>query len=80
MPRPLASMAMSGGGVSRIKREQKEVSMADQKKCAHPSCDCIATGGEKYCSAYCQGSAGTTEIACGCGHSECSGASVTSGA
>lgn len=37
--------------------------MAEHNKCAHPSCNCVPPSGEKYCSAYCQGAAGTTEIA-----------------
>lgn len=45
--------------------------MAKTQKCAHPSCTCMTT--EKYCSAYCEGQQGRTEIACQCGHSNCQG-------
>ncbi len=46
--------------------------MADkQKKCAHPSCTCIADEGSKYCSAYCEGTGQTVEIDCNCGCPEC---------
>ncbi len=44
----------------------------ETKKCAHPACSCPAPHGEKYCSAYCNDAAGTTEIACNCGHPGCS--------
>jgi hypothetical protein len=46
--------------------------MADEnKKCAHAACTCPADEGEKYCSAYCQGKAGTTTIDCDCGCPSC---------
>jgi hypothetical protein len=46
--------------------------MADErKKCANASCTCPADEGEKYCSAYCQGKAGTTTIDCDCGCETC---------
>ncbi len=32
--------------------------MAETKKCAHPSCNCIPKEG-KYCSTFCEGQAGT---------------------
>lgn len=46
--------------------------MADQKKCAHPGCDCVVTKG-KYCSQRCENLKGSLELTCGCGHAECGG-------
>jgi hypothetical protein len=43
----------------------------DDKKCAHASCNCAAKEGSKYCGAYCEGSADTADITCGCGHPAC---------
>jgi hypothetical protein len=43
------------------------------EKCAHPSCQCTATEGSKYCSTYCEGEAKTSDIICSCGHAECGG-------
>jgi hypothetical protein len=45
--------------------------MAENKKCAHPSCQCQARENSKYCSAYCEAAGTTTEITCNCGHAEC---------
>ena len=47
--------------------------MAEQKieKCAHPRCNCPAAPGDKYCGAYCEGSADRPSIACNCRHAEC---------
>jgi hypothetical protein len=45
--------------------------MADQQKCAHPACNCITANADKYCSPYCHDAAGTTELACNCGHPGC---------
>jgi hypothetical protein len=47
--------------------------MANQttKKCAHPSCNCMAEKDSKYCSAYCKDAGSTTEIGCNCGHAGC---------
>ena len=47
--------------------------MAEDKKCAHPSCNCKARKDSKYCSAYCETAKSTTEIQCNCGHAQCSG-------
>ncbi len=46
--------------------------MADQKKCAHPACQCMPQKDSKYCSTYCE-DAGTddVEISCDCGHEGC---------
>jgi hypothetical protein len=45
--------------------------MSDHKKCAHPSCQCEAAAGSKYCSTYCEGQADNPDIECNCGHSAC---------
>jgi metallothionein len=47
------------------------------KKCANPACDCLADEGSKYCSAHCEGAAGTTEVICRCGHPGCGGEATT---
>jgi hypothetical protein len=55
--------------------------MADQKKCAHPACNCMAEKDSKYCSQYCKDAKGTLELSCGCGHAGCATvATSTSGA
>ncbi len=47
--------------------------MADtSKKCAHPSCKCIAPEHQKYCSSSCEDAGDLTEINCNCGHAACS--------
>lgn len=51
--------------------------MADNKKCAHPGCNCTTTDGGKYCGAYCEGRADQTEIMCECGHGGCEMESAT---
>lgn len=45
----------------------------NKKKCANPVCSCVPTGKNKYCSAYCEGTAGQTVVICHCGHEECAG-------
>jgi len=48
--------------------------MADQAKetkCAHPSCQCKARPGSKYCGQYCEDAKGTMELSCNCGHPGC---------
>jgi hypothetical protein len=52
--------------------------MAENKKCAHPACNCMATKDSKYCSQYCQDAKGTLEIECGCGHAGCAEQAATS--
>jgi predicted nucleic acid-binding Zn ribbon protein len=44
-----------------------------QKKCAHPTCDCMIEDEEKYCSEYCRNAekSGVAKIGCGCEHSAC---------
>lgn len=36
--------------------------MAEDKKCAHPSCNCKAGKDSKYCSPYCEAAGITVEI------------------
>jgi hypothetical protein len=45
---------------------------ATATKCAHPSCQCEISSGEKYCSQICK-DAGSQEIeiGCECGHPAC---------
>jgi len=44
----------------------------ENKKCAHPACNCyLRDEDSKYCSPYCSDAAGTTELACNCGHAGC---------
>ena len=38
--------------------------MAETVKCAHPSCNCKAKDGNKYCSTFCEGEAKTADIMC----------------
>jgi hypothetical protein len=42
------------------------------EKYAHPLCSCVTTSG-KYCSAECQATEKTPEIACACPHAGCKG-------
>jgi hypothetical protein len=49
------------------------------EKCAHPSCVCPPAKDSKYCSALCEGNAGTSDIICACGHAGCA-AVTTAGA
>jgi hypothetical protein len=42
-----------------------------RQMCAHPSCNCIAAEGSRYCSPYCEAARDTTEISCNCGHQGC---------
>lgn len=45
--------------------------MSDDKKCAHPSCNCRAKEGSDYCGSFCEGAGKTPDVACSCGHAEC---------
>ena len=48
--------------------------MADAKKCAHPSCQCMVPKDApygKYCSKHCQESGQQAELRCGCQHPAC---------
>jgi hypothetical protein len=51
---------------------EKEMLSEKAEKCAHPLCSCVATSG-KYCSAECQATGKTPEIACACLHAGCKG-------
>src|ERR1035438_2483926 len=51
---------------------EKEMDSTKAEKCAHPLCSCVATSG-KYCSAECQATEKTPEIACACPHAGCKG-------
>lgn len=54
--------------------ESKVVFMANQeRKCAHPACDCPAQNNSKYCGEYCEDAekAGVVEIGCSCEHDAC---------
>jgi hypothetical protein len=50
-----------------------EVVMTDkqQEKCAHPSCNCSPAKDSKFCSAFCEGNEGRSDIICGCNHPAC---------
>lgn len=47
--------------------------MAQGKKCANASCNCVPANGEKYCSAYCEGAGERTDVVCHCGRPGCRG-------
>jgi len=50
--------------------------MAEAKKCAHPSCECMVNPGGphgKYCSNYCEQSRDKTDLRCDCNHPACRG-------
>jgi hypothetical protein len=47
--------------------------MADTKKCENPACSCVPAKGDNFCSPHCEGTKGTTEIICECGHPTCRG-------
>ncbi len=51
-----------------------------QKKCAHPSCNCIVEKGKKFCSDYCHDARGTMELSCNCRHPQCAERSIAAGA
>ncbi len=46
--------------------------MTENKKCAHPACNCQPEEGKKYCGQYCQDARDTQELSCNCGHPGCS--------
>lgn len=41
------------------------------KKCAHPSCSCVAAKDSNYCGTYCEGKGTRDDILCDCGHPDC---------
>jgi hypothetical protein len=53
--------------------------MAENQKCAHPACNCMAPKGDKYCSTYCHDAGSTVELTCNCGHPGCSDAMARKG-
>jgi hypothetical protein len=63
-----------GLGSSELDPElgEKEMDSTKAEKCTHPLCSCVATSG-KYCSAECQATEKTPEIACACPHAGCKG-------
>jgi hypothetical protein len=50
--------------------------MDEQKKCAHPSCNCAAAKDSKYCSTFCEGQGNTPDLMCNCGHASCTTAAA----
>ena len=57
---------------SDVHNPSREAPMkVNKEKCAHPACTCNKAEGSKYCSAYCEAAADTTELMCGCGHAGC---------
>jgi hypothetical protein len=58
----------------------RDIKMADDRNtCDHRGCNCAAGKDSDYCSPYCEsaGETDTTEIACDCGHSGCTGTQLT---
>ena len=47
--------------------------MSEAKKCENSACSCIPEKGQNFCSTHCEGTKGTTEIICQCGHPSCKG-------
>jgi hypothetical protein len=45
--------------------------MAENRKCAHPGCNCTTSNNSKYCSQTCQAAGDRREETCGCGHASC---------
>lgn len=45
---------------------------AADNKCAHPACSCTKGKESDYCSQTCKEAADLIEIACQCGHPNCS--------
>jgi hypothetical protein len=46
----------------------------NQKRCAHRPCQCLAEGGNRYCSAWCRDVAAgiiPEGDSCECGHEDC---------
>ncbi len=45
----------------------------ENKKCAHPPCNCMSQPGDAYCSQICKDAGrAEVEIGCECGHEPCS--------
>jgi len=45
--------------------------MAEDRKCAHAGCGCLADPGSDYCSPECERSNGSMGAICGCNHEIC---------
>jgi hypothetical protein len=45
--------------------------MAEDRKCTHAGCICLADPGSDYCSAQCQMANGAEHKQCGCPHDIC---------
>lgn len=45
--------------------------MAEDRKCAHPGCICLADPGSDYCSTQCQRANGSEREHCDCPHEMC---------
>ena len=50
---------------------------ANARKCAHKSCKCSVTEGQRFCSKHCEEHEANGDAAdkamCGCGHPACGG-------
>jgi len=46
----------------------------EQRKCAHPACNCAVDADAEYCSQYCEDAADNPEAVCKCPHAGCAGA------
>jgi hypothetical protein len=52
--------------------------MANQKECAHETCECQAQANSQYCSQACETSAGESSSECNCGHRGCAASQKSS--
>jgi hypothetical protein len=43
----------------------------ENRKCAHPPCDCYAGREEQFCGVYCRNAGDISEFECECGHVDC---------
>jgi len=48
------------------------MTIAAENKCKHPACSCPTEKGSNFCSQSCEEAGDLTEIACQCGHPNCS--------
>lgn len=49
------------------------MAMEEKHKCAHPSCNCLISTEDQYCSAQCAAMADIPDIDCRCSHAACKG-------
>lgn len=49
----------------------------NEKKCAHPTCECHVQASEQYCSEACRDAGLEEDSQCDCGHSDCVNAQET---